>query len=311
FVENIARNAIVETSLGAYAEASWLPTDNLRVLAGLRGDVYDFDVTARAPQSFEGQQSDSQVSPKVGLAYTVSDDVELYANWGRGFHSNDARGVVNRIAPVPGLVRGTGYETGARFEVGDLKLTAAYWWLDLDSELVFVGDTNSVEPSGASERRGYELVAFWRPIDWLGIDAVYTGSRARYADPAEGARIDGAVEHAGQLGMSAVTGPWEISARLRYLGPYALVPDNSRRAGSETHLNLRAAYTVGRMTFYGELLNALDENGKDIVYYYAAYVPGLDAPGLTSEDIDCDVVNCRMSRAEEPRTLRVGLRYRF
>ncbi|MFO7286010.1 MAG: TonB-dependent receptor [Gammaproteobacteria bacterium] len=316
FVENISDNAIRETSLGVYAEATWVPTERLRVLAGLRGDVYDFDVTARSPGSASGSERDSQVSPKLGAAWAATDNVELYANWGRGFHSNDARGVVNRDEPVPGLVEGTGYEAGARFEVGDLTLTAAYWWLDLDSELVFVGDANSVEPSEASERRGYEIAAFWRPIEWLGIDAVYTGSRARYASEVDGGfRIDGAIEHAGQLGVSAVTGPWEASVRLRYLGPYALLPDNSVRAESETHVNLRAAYTAGRMTFYGELLNAFDEKGKDIVYWYEAYVEGLDAvedgPGLPSERIDCSVVNCRMSRAEEPRTVRVGVTYRF
>lgn len=312
FVEHISDNAIQETSVGVYAEATWLPTDRWRVLAGLRGDLYDFDVAAKTAGSFAGSERDSQISPKLGAAWTLTRDVELYANWGRGFHSNDARGVVNDNAPVPGLVEGTGYEAGARFEVGDLTLTAAYWWLDLDSELVFVGDTNSVEPSGASERRGYELVAFWRPIEWLGIDAVYTGSRARYAQAVDGGRhIEGAVEHAGQLGLAAVTGPWEASVRLRYLGPYALVPDNSRRAGSETHVNLRAAYTTGRMTFYGELLNAFDEQGKDIVYWYEAYVEGFDPPGLSSEDIDCDIVSCRMSRAEEPRTVRVGWTYRF
>ena len=312
FVENISDNAIQETSVGVYAEATWLPTDRLRLLTGLRGDVYDFDVTARTPGSAAGSERDSQVSPKLGAAWAATSDIELYANWGRGFHSNDARGVVNRESPVPGLVEGTGYEAGARFEIGSLTLTAAYWWLDLDSELVFVGDSNSVEPSVASERRGYELVAFWQPLEWLGIDAVYTGSRARYAEEVDGGRrIEGAVEHAGQLGVSAVTGPWEASVRLRYLGPYALLPDNSVRSGSETHVNLRAAYTAGRMTFYGELLNALDEKGKDIVYWYEAYVEGLDPPGLSSDDIDCSVVNCRMSRAEEPRTVRVGLTYRF
>jgi len=58
-------------------------------------------------------------------------------------------------------------------------------------------------------------------------------------------------------------------------------------------------------------LNVLDENGKDIVYWYEAYVPGLDPPGTSSADIDCAVTNCRVSRAEEPRTLRVGVKFAF
>jgi len=103
----------------------------------------------------------------------------------------------------------------------------------------------------------------------------------------------------------------EASARLRYLGAYALVPDNSQRATPETDLNLRGAYTIGHVQIYGELLSALDERGKDIVYWYPAYVAGVDPPGLTSADIDCGTTNCRMSRAEEPRTLRLGVKIRF
>jgi len=311
FITNIAQNAITETSLGVFAEANWSPTDKLRLLGGLRGDVYDFDVTAKNPSSYAGHESDTRASPKVGIAYAVSRDVELYGNWGRGFHSNDARGVVNEQSPIRGLAQGTGYEAGARFELGSVKLTSAYWWLNLDSELIFVGDSNSVEPRGGSRREGYELTAFWRPVEWLGIDAVYTGSRARYVDNPDGLYIEGSVENAGQIGISAVKDRWEASLRVRYLGEYALTPDNAQRAEGETSINLRGAYTVGKAQLYAEVLNVLDENGKDIVYWYEAYVPGLDPPGTSSADIDCAVTNCRVSRAEEPRTLRVGVKFAF
>ena len=150
FVENVSRNSIKETSIGVFSEATWSLTDSLRVVGGLRGDVYDFNVVAKTPGSFAGNQTDSQFSPKLGVAYTLNKDVELYGNWGRGFHSNDARGVVNSAVTIPGLSPGTGYEVGARFEIAALKVTTAYWWLDLDSELIFVGDSNSVEPG---ERR--------------------------------------------------------------------------------------------------------------------------------------------------------------
>jgi outer membrane cobalamin receptor len=311
FVTNISRNSITEASLGAFVEANVAATERLRVLLGARGDAYDFDVTAISPGSFAGQATDSRVTPKIGVAYALNDDVELYGNWGEGFHSNDARGVVNLDDPIAGLAPGTGYEVGARFELGALKLTTTYWWLNLDSELIFVGDSNSVEPRGSSRREGYELAAFWRPIDWLGIDAVYTGSRARYTDNPEGPYIEGSLEHAGQFGIAAIKDRWEASLRVRHLGEYALTPDNSQRAGAQTTVGVRGAYTAGRATWYAELLNLTDEDGKDIVYWYEAYVEGLDPPGLSSEDIDCDVVSCRMSRAEEPRTLRLGVKFEF
>lgn len=160
FVENISDNDIRETPAGAYVEATYPPIPRLRLVGGFRGDYYDFDVRALSTGGFAGSETDTRISPKLGVACVVHDHAELYANWGGGFHSNDARGVVNSSDPVPGLSPGTGHEAGAR---GDVRVTAACWWLDLASELIFVGDSNSVEPKGASEREGYELTAFWQP----------------------------------------------------------------------------------------------------------------------------------------------------
>jgi outer membrane receptor protein involved in Fe transport len=323
FVQNISDNDIAETSYGVYAEATFSPTDRLRIMAGVRGDYYDFEatanqpgtVTADSPGTIVGSKTDSRVSPKLNFAYTASDIVELYANWGEGFHSNDARGVVSPTDPVPGLSPAKGYETGARFEVGNFKFTATRWWLEQDSELIFVGDSNSVEPKGASKRDGYEYTMFWRPVDWLGVDAVYTDNRARFVNNPEGRYIDGAVEHAGQFGIAATRNHWEASMRIRYLGPYALTPDDLHRASSTTGVNFRGAYTFkDKVQLYAELINAFDDDGKDIVYWYEAYVAGYDDVVLGAasiDDIDCAVVNCRISRTREPRTLRVGLKYHF
>ena len=311
YVANISNNDIRETSVSAYIEGGWRPATDLRLLAGLRADYYDFDVTAINPTGFAGSATDSQVSPSAGIAYAASNNVELYASWGRGFHSNDARGAVNRLEPIDGLAPGTGYEAGARFEIGDIKLTTTYWWLNLDSELIFVGDSNSVEPRGGSNRQGYELTMFWKPIDWLGIDAVFTDNQAYYADDAQGRYIEGSLANASQIGFSAVRDRWEAALRVRYLGPYALTPDNAHRAGSSTTVNLRGSYHLGNITLYAELFNLFDNDGKDIVYFYEAYVDGFDPPGLTAEAIDCGAVNCRMSRATEPRTLRFGAKWLF
>jgi outer membrane receptor protein involved in Fe transport len=301
FVEPISQHSATEGSIGVYSEAGWRPLEKLRLMGGLRADRYEFDVTAKREGLAEGSDHSSQLSPKLGAAYEVTRAMELYANWGRGFHSNDARGVVDRETPVPGLVRGTGYEAGARFEVGPVKLTVKQWWLDLSSELKFVGDSNSVEPGAATRRRGYELVGFWRPVSWFAVDAVWTGSHARYRNSPGEEFVAGAVEEAGELGFSAHHEAWEASARVRYLGPYPLIEDDSLRAGSEVTTNIRLAWKHQRFSLYGEVLNLFDEKGKDIVYYYESNIPGLDPPG--------EQIEGRMSRAAEPRTVRVGLKY--
>ena len=315
FVSWAAHHAVKETSFALYTEGSWNPIEPLRINAGLRADYFYFDAEARivAPDVFSGTDSDSRVSPKVGAAYAFNERVEWYANWGRGFHSNDARGVINPITPVPGLIAGTGYETGMRFELGGVKLTTTYWWLNLDSELKFVGDSNSVEPGAATERRGYEITAFWRPAPYIAVDAVWTGSHGRYQDSPGADHIAGAVENAGEFGIAAVKPKWELSARMRYLGAYPLLEDDSQRADAEAHINLRAAWKTGRWNIYGEVLNVLDDDAKDIVYWYETYIPAVDDPALPFSCVPngSTEANCRMSRIEEPRTVRVGVKYRF
>jgi outer membrane receptor protein involved in Fe transport len=316
FAGNVSDNAVRESSLAAYAEGSWTPLAPLRLNAGLRADGYRFAVDALNPASASGTRYDHQISPKLGVAWKLGQRVELYGNWGRGFHSNDARGVVNAVTPVPGLVAGTGYEAGARYEHGTFRLTGAYWWLDVASELIFVGDANAVEPKAGARRHGYELVAFWKPLAGVGIDAVYTGSAARYGniqqdpdyDPAtapnlQGFDVEGSMRSAGELGASVVRGRWEVSARLRYLGPYPLVPSGTQQAKGETMVNLRGAWKPGRYTLYAELLNVFNDKGNDIVYYYQTFIPGVSAPGTEQAT--------RLSRAEEPRTLRFGVKVEF
>ena len=244
-----------------------------------------------------GTGKDTIVSPKVALAWEITPQIELYANWGRGFHSNDVRGAVT-TTPVPVLVPGTGKEVGARFQLGKLTLTATYWWLDLGSELKFVGDSNAVEPTGASRRHGYELVAFWRPASWIAIDGNYTWSHSRYDN---GDHIPNAFENAGQIGVSIIQDKWKFSARLRHLGPYPLIEDNSERDKGSNVVNVRGAYEIGPVELYAEVSNIFDSRDKDMTYFYESYIPAFDAAPVEG----------RLSRVIEPRSLKVGATLKF
>ncbi len=152
---------------------------------------------------------------------------------------------------------------------------------------------------------------FWQPSEWLGLDAVYTASDARYVDASEGAHIEGSIEESAEFGVTATRDVWDDSLRMRYLGHYALLADNSDRADSLLSVNLRAARHWQALTVYAEIINLLDTDRKEIVYNYPAYVPGLDPAGITSEDIDCSLTNCRVSRVTEPRTFRAGISLKF
>jgi outer membrane receptor protein involved in Fe transport len=299
-IGEISDQSATEGSVAPYAEANWEPLERLRLLGGLRADFYSVDVKGLDPVSLSGNVADNVLSPKVGAAYGITNYLEVYGNWGKGFHSNDGRGAATNGVPL--LVKGTGYEGGARVQFSTFNVSFAYWWLDEDSELEFDGDTNSVEPKGSSARHGWEVVGYWRPYDWLSIDAVYSSTQARFLTCAPGAcYVPNAPESAGELGISGIWNEYEASVRIRYLGPYPLIEDNSQRAPNDVYVNFRVAWKPSPWTLSVELLNAFGDDGKDIEYLYTSRLPGEPADG----------VDGLLSRAVEPRTVRVALKYEF
>ena len=301
-LERFSLHAVEESSAAAYAELTWSPIETLRLMAGARGDTYSFDVKGLEPNSLSGSADASIFSPKFAIAWRPVAFLELYGNYGEGFHSNDGRGVAVGDPPVPGLVKGKGQEVGGRVQFGNFNFTAAYWWLQNEGELIFVGDSNTVEPKGPSERHGYEFVLFWRPYEWLVIDAVYAGTEGRFKDAPPGEDfIPNAPDAAGELGIAAIFDDYEVSGRLRYHGSYPLIEDDSEREDGHAIFNFRFAWTPGQWTLFAELLNAFDEKGKDISYWYTSRLPGEPVEG----------VDGRVSRAAEPRSVRVGLKYEF
>ena len=296
---------VKETSMGLYAEAIWRPVERLMLTGGLRGDWYRFRTEAlEGESSWSGVAKDHGIAPKVGVSYEVADGIALYGNWAEGFHSNDARGATNPVDPVPGVVEGTMKEVGLRFERSGLILSGVYWWSGIDSELIYVGDAGAVEPNDASKRHGYEITAFYKPNRWLAVDAVWTGSDARYVGLPDGEDyVPGALESAGELGVSAIFPEFNAAARLRYLGPHPLIEDNTVRGESTLLVNLRAAWTpqnLGGFEIYSELLNVFDSKRHDIDYFYETRLPG-----------ELEPVEGRNSRVVEPRQLRVGIKKTF
>ncbi len=306
FLSTVGAFDVLESSIGVYGEAIWKPIPRLMVIGGLRGDWYRFRTEALAgATSWSGIAKDHGLAPKIGVNYEVAEGIALYANWGEGFHSNDARGVTNPVSPSPGVIEGNFKELGARFERGGLILTGVYWWSSIESELIYVGDSGAVEPSDPGKRHGYELTGFFKPAGWLAIDAVWTGSSSHYVGLPEGQDfVPGALESSGELGVSAIFREFNAAARARYLGPHPLIEDNSLRGESTLLVNLRAAWTpqnFAGIEIYGELLNVFDSKRHDIDYFYATRFPGEPAEGIEGQ----------VSRVVEPRQFRVGIKKTF
>lgn len=113
---------------------------------------------------------------------------------------------VTPVEKVTPLVKAVGEEIGVRTAiVPRVQLAASLWTLKVDSELLFIGDGGSTEPSRASRRTGVELSAYYNPIDNLIIDADVAWSRSRFTefDPA-GDRIPNAIERSPRSALPTI-----------------------------------------------------------------------------------------------------------
>lgn len=299
------RDEIVETSVALWFQnaTQWAPS--FRTVAGLRADHYRFDVDSDNPLN-SGKTDDTIVSPKLNLVFGPWAETEFYVNYGRGFHSNDARGTVIHIDPATGdaadrvtpLARSKGFELGLRSEpLPGLQSAFSVYQLELDSELVYIGDAGNTEAGPPSRRIGFEWANYWQPNDWLTLDADLAYAKGRFRGPApDGRRIPGAVEGVATFAAAVDNlGPWFGALQFRWFGPRPLLEDNSVRSSSTATFNGRIGYRFSRdLSLELEGFNLSNRKDSAIDYFYTSRLPGEPAEGV--DDIHFHPIESRSFR---------------
>lgn len=306
-LNTVRSDEVQQTSLSAFAQSETAWAEKFRSILGLRGDYYNFDVESDNPANSSNKQ-DGIVSPKIGFILGPWYQTEYYLNAGYGLHSNDARGTTTRVDPNTGaptdpvdpLVRSKGAEVGLRSHfLPGLVTTLTLWYLELDSELLFIGDAGTTEASGASRRRGIEWTNFYQASRWLTLDADFAFSKAEFKD---GGEVPGSVGQVIAAGAT-VDGPKGFygTLRLRHVGDIPLSEDSSVQASPTTLLNLKLGWQCKRGGVGLDIFNLLDADDSDISYFYTSRLPGEPLAGV--DDIHFHPV--------EPRTVRVTAFYTF
>jgi len=270
-------------------------------------------VSSDTPEN-SGNASATITSPKAGIVLGPWYRTEFFGNAGYGLHSNDIRGATisvdpnDRVTPldrVPLLVRSKGAEIGIRTRtIPDLTSSLALFVLDFDSELLFVGDVGTTEPSRPSRRVGVEWTNKYRIQPWmtLDLDVAYTRARFTDFDPA-GDRIPGAPAWiaSGGVTFGADTG-WFGALRGRYFGPRPLIEDDGVRSLSSLIFNARAGYRFDNgMRLQLDALNLFNANTSQIEYFYTSRLPGEPIGGVADRHV----------HPAEPLAVRLTLAGRF
>ncbi len=198
---------INELETGAFIEEEVKPAPWLRFVLGLRGDRVDANVSNESPVAVDqlnGYKGEMQASPKASAVVSPTRWLDVFANYGRGFHSNDIRSMFIYSA-IPGLphnqgpsptgvlmAAASGYEVGTTVRpLNGLALSVMGFLIDSSSELLIDGDTASTTPAGPTERYGievagrYTLVSGHDPRQRLYADLSFTAAHSRFTDAAD------------------------------------------------------------------------------------------------------------------------------
>jgi TonB family protein len=183
-------NDVHETMIGAYINEEVTPTRWLRLDVGGRADLLSFAVDNRLTTTDptnppSGIAAARQLSPKASLITTPieTEDAQLdvYLNYGQGFHSNDVRGAF-AVPSITPLTRAKGEELGVRTRLYDRwDFAAAGWLLDLDNETTWNGDEGTTRVSGATRRYGAEFETRYELASWLAVDGAVTFTKSGFA----------------------------------------------------------------------------------------------------------------------------------
>ena len=314
---NADRVALLD--IAPYAQETLRFTPWLRVEAGLREEFYHATDTS-AVTAAHGEGHEWLLQPKGSLILGPWAKTEFYFSLGRGFHSDDVRGVFGIVPqvgnPLPSgptalLAQTTGYEVGLRSDIAPhLAVQLAAFQQDFRSELTYNADSGQDQAGAPSRRQGVELSSEYRPLRWLELNADLAFVRARY--------------RAGNLAAYGLAGPFIANAPASIFSAGMLVDHLAhwsgslvwRRLGREHISDGAAAPTdpgysewnldVGYMLPHGwrlsvDIFNLFDTRSDGSVFYYVSRLPGEPTAGVADFQV----------HPLEPRSARFVLTKKF
>ena len=222
-------DARIANDAGYVQESLSVLSGRLILTGGLRFDAFRWDVRDRVIPLAGGVEQAGRWQPKAGAALTPFGKLPLtlYANYGRGINSVDARAVVQR-PDRPRIATTDFYQLGASSKFGRVSVCADTFLIDHSNEMVYIPDDGSFEFKGRSRAYGYEAKTSLELTHHLSLNggltkignAFYRGGDHRvYVDSAPHFTANAA------LTLTAWRG-WSGSLRMRAINHYRLDGEN-------------------------------------------------------------------------------------
>ena len=297
-----------------FAQAELFLTDATTLIGGARRSNVTLDVTDRINAGSSGKTKYSATNPVLGIAHSLSDRLNVYANTGRGFESpsiaeTSYSGLVPAATFNAALRAATSrhYELGLKYRPTKASIfDMALYRIDTDNEivtLVSVGGNTSYINSAKTRREGLEIYYATLLSQRVRLQAAGNYISAAYSDAFQsgadtindGRKIPGIPQHFvfAELAWNSIGFADQsrsrnrpkgltLSAEMVSSGKLYANDLNTRVADGYDIANLRAAYAwpIGRGRLLADLRvnNIFDKKyvGSVIVASATPYEPAPD-----------------------------------
>jgi len=290
-LDTISMGQLYVQNIAAYLDETYHLTSDFYINAGVRADYFYFRYKSQLPsvksslnefpQFGNGNSVKTKISPKLNLYYDANRNVQLFARAGYGFHSNDARVVINSGNNT--LPTALGYEIGSTFKpFSKMLVNAVLWGIELQNELTYDADIAADNISGRTSRLGADLSVRYQLTKTIYFDLDINYAHGRFLDSAKGRDyIPLAPTLTSIAGITFKTQKgFNASLRYRYISDRPANNDNSVTAYGYFLADAVVKYRVKQYEFGAQVENIFNVNWNEAQFDTRTRLQGEPVAGI-------------------------------
>lgn len=278
-------------NFGTYVQAVIQPIEQLKIIPAYRLDRFSGETELPGGIKADLQDYGWIRQPKLSVVYSLTPDLNVYANWGRTFQiltgsREPAYLTAGQKAFKPSI--NTGKEVGVRFNpVNGTETRIALWQQDATDEVANMPSTGTTVGLGKTRRRGVDLQltaeldehwSLWasHSIQEAKVVSAFTASGQSLA----GKEVFSTPRHISNLGADyRLNDDWRFGLQARAQGDYYIEELNQQgKYGGYALLDASVNYRLSPTTSLDLQVKNLTDRQYEYVWYDNFFWGGADQP---------------------------------
>ncbi|MCS4312451.1 iron complex outermembrane receptor protein [Pseudomonas sp. BIGb0381] len=270
-------------NVGGYVQAIIQPTDSLKIIPAMRVDRFSgstkaFNGTSIAKGSLQDYGWIEQ--PKLSVVYSINQDIDVYANWGRTFQiltgNADPGYLINGASHYEPSIN-TGKEVGIKYRpFAGTETRVAVWQQDATDEVSNMPATGTTVGLGETRRRGVDMQFTTQLNDqWMiwGSHAIQEAKVVKAFDAngksLAGKEVFSTPRYISNLGVDyRMNDDWRFGMQARAQGDYYIDTANEAgKYGGFAVLDANVSYRLSAATSIDLQVKNLTDRDYEYVWY--------------------------------------------